>query len=191
MHTIHHTRAVIVKSEPSRDADKAYWLFTKELGLVIATATGVRKSHAKLKGQLVDYAFIDADLVQGREIWRLVSATLVNDPLLGNTTHPLARGYVRALATLERFLIGEGAHPELFAHIEDCAALLKEEGIGPKKFDTLAIWRILVHLGYIAVHNGDHALFEQPLADAVRALSDEGVKRLVAEVNNTIKETHL
>lgn len=184
MHTIHHTRAVILRSEPRGEYDKTFWLFTEDFGLVRAVATGVRKSSAKLRGQLVDYAFADVDLVKGREVWRLVSATLLFNPI-SSTTSPLARPYVRTLATLSRFLIDEGEHAGLFAHIEEVANVVTEDGVDPKAYDALAIWRTLVHLGYI---DGD---IGASFTDAVRVLDEASIKMLISSVNETIKETHL
>ncbi len=191
MHTIHHTRAVIIKSTPSKEADKMFWLFSRELGLVVAIATGIRKSGAKLKGQLVDYAFVDVDLVQGRDVWRLVSATEVHNPLEGNVTHPLARAYVRTLATLERFLIDEGVHEELFAHIVECGEYFNHATVEAKIYDTLAIWRTLVHLGYIAVQENELGFFNIPFAQAVELIDEETRKRFIGLVNETITQTHL
>lgn len=188
MHTIHHTRAVILKSQPSKEADKLFWLFTEDFGLVRAVATGIRKSGAKLVSQLVDYSIVDVDLVRGRDVWRLVSATAVHDPLHGRYDAPLARPYVRTLAALDRFLIDEGEHSELFGHITEIAHAVAHP-IDPKTFDTLAIWRTLVHLGYIP--RGEEALFLSPFVQASALLTPLDTKRLIISVNNTIKETHL
>jgi recombinational DNA repair protein (RecF pathway) len=193
MHTIHHTRAIIIKSQSSGEANKLFWFFTQELGLIVAVATGVRKGEAKLKGQLVDYTVVDVDLVQGRDVWRLISATLLINPLRDKIKHPLARPYVRTLATLERFLIDDGEQRELFDHIEECAMYLAEApaSVDPKSFDTLSIWRTLVHLGYIAVAQHEKDLFILPFDQAVRLLDPTTTTVLVAMVNTTIKETHL
>ena len=56
MHPIYHTKAVILRSQPVGEANKRYWLFTEELGLVVAVATGVRKHASKLAGQLAEDA---------------------------------------------------------------------------------------------------------------------------------------
>jgi recombinational DNA repair protein (RecF pathway) len=184
MHTIHHTPAVILRSEPRGEYDKTYWLFTKDFGLVRAVATGVRKQGAKLRGQLVDYAFVDVDLVKGKEVWRLVSATQLFNPIRSSTS-PLARPYVRTLGTLSRFLIDEGEHGVLFAHIQEVARAVYEETVELKVFDALAIWRTLVHLGYI-----DGAI-EASFVDAAKLLDEHEVKAMVISVNETIKETHL
>jgi len=191
MHTIHHTRAVIIKSQPSGEANKLFWLFTEELGLVVAVATGVRKHDSKLRSQLTEYTFITADLVKGKDVWRLVSATALFDPLGGHPQMPLARPYVRTLATLERFLVDEGVHTELFAHIEESARAVQTVTVEPAMFDALAIWRTLVHLGYIAIEDGEILLFTTPFVDAIRLLDTPTTKKFVALVNATIRETHL
>lgn len=191
MHAIHHTRAVILKSQPSKESDRLVWLFTEDFGLVVAVATGIRKPGAKLASQLIEYSFIDVDLVKGREVWRLVSATPLSAPLAGNTTHPLARPYIRMLATLERFLIDEGTHGELFVDIYDASKLIGGPYHEQKRFDTLIIWRILVALGYIAVESSMMELVHAPFADALEMLDESLTKQMISTVNSTIKETHL
>ncbi len=176
------------------ESNKMYWLFTKELGLVRAVATGVRKPAAKLRGQLVDYTFINVDLVKGRDLWRLISARGDFDPLEINTQ--LARPYVRTLATIERFLIDEGVHEELFEHILECGQYLNDlknhlEDIDPKVYDTLAIWRTLVHLGYIAIEEDELPYFNLPFHQSLNIIDEETRKKFNILVNKIIKETHL
>ncbi len=183
MHTIHHTKAVILKSEPRGEYDKTWWLFTEDFGLVRAVTTGIRKPTAKLKSQLVEYAFVDVDLVQGRDVWRLVSATALYNPIT-DTRSPCVRPYVRALGTLVRFLVDEGEHRALFAHILEIARAMGS-GLDPRAYDALAIWRILVHLGYI------DGTITAPFTDAARSLDDAAITALVHTVNETIKQTHL
>ncbi len=189
MHAIYHTSAVIIKSQPYREADKLYWVFTEDFGLVHAVATGVRKADAKLKGQLVDYAFVDVDLVKGRDVWRLVSATIVETPL-ATMPSALARPYVRLLSTIERFLVDEGAHPEVFGEVRT-AARAARDGVDPKAFDVLSIWRVLVALGYIAVAPDEAPLANYVFPEALSVLSEAMIKRLVRVVNHTITQTHL
>lgn len=55
MHPIHHTEAIIIRSEPANEANKRIWLLTREFGLLIVMVQGVRKSTAKLQSQLTDY----------------------------------------------------------------------------------------------------------------------------------------
>jgi DNA repair protein RecO (recombination protein O) len=191
MHAIHHTRAVILKSLPSKEGDKLFWLFTEDFGLVVAVATGIRKPGAKLASQLIEYSFVDVDLVKGREVWRLVSAVPIVSPVSGKTTHPLARAYVRMLATLERFLVDEGVHTELFAHIYECTQVVGGEYGDSKRFDTLAIWKTLELLGYIAVEDDAVAFTTMPFIEALELVDEKTINKMIVAVNTTIKETHL
>ncbi len=194
MHTVHHTKAVVIKSQPSGEANKLFWLFTRDHGLVVALATGVRLAGAKLKGQTRDYTVLDVDLVQGREVWRLVSAVHDIDPLKETLREPIARSYIRNLATLERFVTEENPHPELFAHILECAMVAEYKALDQKvvrAYDAIGIWRTLIHLGYIAVDDKDSGLFTDPILHVALQLSTEKLKQLVKVVTEAIKETHL
>jgi hypothetical protein len=191
MHTIHHTKAVILRSQSTRESDKMYWLFTEDFGLVVAVATGVRKAGSKLAGQLVDYSFVESDLVKGRDVWRLISATSICAPLAGQTQHPLARAYVRILGAVDRFVIDEGVHGDIFATLREAGDMVGGAYTDAKRFDTLVIWRILVSLGYIGVDLLDQQLYATPLLGALASLDDAQTKAMIERVNMTIKETHL
>jgi hypothetical protein len=191
MHTIHHTKAVILRSQSTRESDKMYWLFTEDFGLVVAVATGVRKAGSKLAGQLVDYSFVESDLVKGRDVWRLISATSICAPLAGQTQNPLARAYVRILGAVDRFVIDEGVHGDIFATLREAGDMVGGAYTDAKRFDTLVIWRILVSLGYIGVDLLDQQLYATPLLGALASLDDAQTKAMIERVNMTIKETHL
>lgn len=192
MHTIHHTKAVILKSTAVGEANKRITLFTEEFGLIVATTQGIRKHGSKLQNQLIDYSFISADLVKGKDVWRLVSATSLYNPLVGNTRHVLARPYVRVLSSIDRFLAGEGEqNPELFQHIESCALSIAESSYNPKSFDTFAIWKTLAHLGYISDDGENSELIKTPFSLALSSLTPAMTKKMIKEVNDAITHTHL
>src|SRR3989338_8446926 len=84
MYHIHHTEGIILGSKNFRESDKYYYIFTRHLGLVYASASGVRKMHSKLRFILQDFAYLKVDLVQGQNIFRVTSASKTN--LLGQIT---------------------------------------------------------------------------------------------------------
>ena len=192
MHTIHHTKAVILKSVSSGEANKRVWLFTEEFGLVVAIMQGVRKHGAKLQSQVIDYSIISADLVKGKDVWRLVSATVLYNPVLGKSRSPLARPYVRVLSAIERFLAGEGEqNHKLWNHIEACAFSIEGNSCDAKSFDALAIWKTLAHLGYISDTGENSSLIQTPFATALQSINISLTKKMIKEVNDAITETHL
>lgn len=78
-HTIYNTEAFIMSSHNSGEADRVYKLFTKDLGVITAKATGIRKIESRLNFFVQDFKYIDASLVKGKTIWRLVSARPIHE----------------------------------------------------------------------------------------------------------------
>lgn len=198
MHTIHHTDAFILKVVPSGEANARAWLFTRSLGLVVATVQGVRKSGSKLSMQLSEYSFATVDLVRGKDVWRLVSITHTSNPFLikaESSRYVLGRSFVRTLAAVERFCQGEEAHEELFDHLVSCFEVIQttpaEQPLDPKSFDALSLWKVLVLLGYGAVPDPYQEFFSFPLSTATRTLTPDTRTQLIREVNTIIKETQL
>lgn len=191
MHTIHHTEAVVIRSEPSGEANKRIWLLTREFGLLIVMVQGVRKPEAKLQSQLSDYSIISADILKGKNTWRLLSARTVATPVRGRERSPLARAYVRTLSLLERFLNGEGTHPELFDHVIASGAAVQEGQAEARIFDALSLWKVLVLLGYSAVEEGDEELFELPFDQAMVLVDDTRLKKIIRSATDAISYSHL
>lgn len=191
MHVIHHTRAFVLTIQPIREHDAMIGLFTEEFGLVVAIATGIRKAGAKLTSQVIEYSFIDVDLVRGKDIWRLISATCLEYPLQGITRHPYARSYVRILLTIKRFLVDEGAHVNLFLKLIEVLKCMQTRKEDAKRFETVVIWNILKILGYIADDSEFDIYATMSLSEALSRIEDSEVMSLITIVNKAIKETHL
>jgi DNA repair protein RecO (recombination protein O) len=75
MHHIHHTEAIILGSKNYGEAGRYYFLFTKDMGLVYASAIGVRKMSSKLRFILQDLSYIKVDLIEGKDFWKITSAS--------------------------------------------------------------------------------------------------------------------
>ncbi len=191
MHQIHHTEAFVIKSISSGEASKRIWLFTRDFGLIMAVVQGVRKPSAKLQGHISDYAYIKADLVKGREVWRLIGAEMISGDVLHDTRNLVVRSFVRSLMFVDRFLVDEGPHEEMFEHIVSCAEILLQKDIDHKSFDVLSLWRMLALLGYIAVEEHTHELMHKPLREAIDMLDIDTRSQLIAVANTAIKESHL
>ncbi len=191
MHTIHHTEAFVIRSEPSGEANKRLWLFTQEFGLLIVMVQGVRKPTAKLQGHISDYSVIAADLIKGKNSWRLVSAKVLEVPMRANARSALARAYVRTLSFLERFLTGEGAHSELFDHMRAMAAIIEQGGYDARAVDALSLWKMLVLLGYVAVSDDEQVLLMLPLGEAVAHVDETMIKKLIKQATDGITHSHL
>ena len=190
MHPIHHSEAFVLKSIESGEANKRVWLFTREYGLIVATVQGVRKGGAKLRSHIIDYTHIYADLVKGRDVWRLTSAQVAKNPFVGDYDKLRARSFIRALSLVERFCIEEGPEPKLFEHILAVMNTLSLPSNNPSFFDTIVLWKILVLLGYLELSTDLKELFSADLSSAAD-LSENVSKRLIKDVTDAINRTHL
>ena len=150
-YTIHTTPALVLSSQPYREADRLYSLLTRELGLIRGSAQGVRKEQSKLRGSLEPISLSTVSFVKGKEFWRITSS-IVNENISINLNKDkkLLVAISRALALLEKMIQGETPHPELFDALEKLIKEALENKIGDiKDFETKLVATILSNLGYL------------------------------------------
>ena len=150
MHAIQTTPGYIIGSRAYGDAGKILSIFTRDFGLVYATAQGIRLEKSKLRYYIQDYSFGVYSLVRGREYWRVTSANSTKELFYGlqlGTSELIAR----IAFLLKRLLHGEEAHPELFDCVFECAKFLGQENSNEvmQTLESLVVARILYALGYI------------------------------------------
>lgn len=192
MYHIHHTRGLILSSVPIGEANKFYRIFTKDAGLVGATAQAVREAKSKLRYTLQDFSWVDLDLVRGKDVWRITSAIEAES---GTRSVECRDLFARVCALVSRLLHGEGRHDDLFAELRALNDFLRSERLSEAQsasLETLAALRILTHLGYF-----DQKGYEDYVGgegEWSRALLDtfESVRAVATQdVNRALKETHL
>ncbi|MEI6022402.1 MAG: recombination protein O N-terminal domain-containing protein [bacterium] len=193
MHTIYHTEAFILKLTPSGEANARVWLFTRDMGLIVASVQGVRKAGAKLMSSLIEYGFVHVDLVKGREVWRLISVSMLQQ-IVADIQNPIyRRPFVRSISFVERLVVGEGMeHTDLFSHLGILGDfLLHAKDISPEIVDTLSLWKIATMLGYIAVEPEDEKFFDTLFAEAVYLVQESTMKMMIRKVHESLISAHL
>src|SRR3989344_651547 len=176
MHHIYHTEGIILGSKNYGEAGKYYNIFTRDLGMIYASASGVRKMPSKLRFILQDYAYVKIDLVRGKDFWRITSDSKTNLLEEIKTKKENLKIVANVSLLLVRLLAGEDANPELFADVLAGLFLLEKAPRNeiPHR-EAMLVLRILHHLGYM------------------RDLDYLPEHRLVIlrEINKVLKETHL
>jgi len=130
---------------------------TRNLGLVRATAIGVRKESSKLRGNLEPLSLSTISFVKGKDYWRLTSAEFIQNI-------PSIPMIARPLALIEKLVQGEAPNPELFDAVEK--SILSPE-LYDEMFETNLVSKILFHLGYLK--ESDMALGKKSLIKAINA----------------------
>lgn len=121
-----------------QEADRVYNILTRDLGLIRASAIGVRKESSKLRGALEPFSLSLVSLVRGKEYWRITSAQILK-PI--GVTPSLAKPF----SLLEKLVQGEEAHPELFDTIESAISSTDFN----ETFEINLVAQILHKLGYL------------------------------------------
>jgi recombinational DNA repair protein (RecF pathway) len=210
MHQIHTTPGFIIDSRPYGEAGKILSVFTRDFGLVQATAQGIRLEKSKLRYHSQMYSLATFSLVRGKEFWRLTSAApfrlrqlSLTRKLLGRPASPSGRKeslryelIARLALLLRRLLHGEEARPEAFDALAGCLEFVSEhDDLDDQQLATLeslTVARILHWSGYIGDDkelNGHMKTFEIT-ADLIEALKG---KRSVfnQHINKALKESQM
>ncbi|MEX2014070.1 MAG: recombination protein O N-terminal domain-containing protein [Parcubacteria group bacterium] len=143
---IYTTRGVVLSERPMREADRIYTILTRDLGLIRATATGVRKEVSKLRGNIEPFSLASISFVKGKEFWRLTSAQLLKNI-------SVSPGVARPLSLIEKLVQGEDPHQELFDAVEDAVLSVCQPAtltrFDDEMFEVRLVAKILFHLGYL------------------------------------------
>ena len=195
MHHIHHTEAFILGSRPKGEDSKLLILYTRELGLIYAHAQGVRKISSKLRFVVQDFSQVQVDLVRGKEIWRLTTASPIRSYRDLLKVRPAANILARTAALLMRLVPGEEASEEVYQTMIRTYALLEVHGQSAEDYralELLSVARILVALGYlsratpgVAHENGMDTDLPEEFADIAYQ------HRLIREINQALAATQL
>lgn len=194
MHHIYHTHGFVLRSRPTGEANKVLVLYTRELGLVRAVVQGIRLSKSKLRFALQDYSYAHIDLVRGREVWRVTSATTVGSFPLVRTNSESFELMVRVSTLIERLCDGEEAHEKIFDEYIQALTLLDVEMVDPSVREGLElhlVLRLMNTLGYI----GDSSSLATYLADDFNPDTTEHILKertsIVAHINRALRESQL
>ncbi len=193
MHTIFETDCFILRSVPSGEANKVFELFTKEFGLLRATAQGVRHLKSKLRYTLTDFALVRVSLVRGKEYWRITTALKIDDAMTAIPDRASREVLVRIAALLRRLLQGEESHPELFVLMLTVFEILKVASTEQRMaIEEVAVLRVLTLLGYV---QDDPMLRElaqgQEFSVAVLEQATLLRKQMVTEINRALRASSL
>ena len=192
---IYTTQALILSARPLREADRIYNILTRELGLIRATASGVRKDVSKLKGNIEPYSFALVSFVRGKEYWRLTNASLDRSLSYELKDRPeLLKSFAKNFSLLEKLVAGEDRHPEILDDIQaiaDFSLGLNEKDLDVVSIEVLLALRILFNLGYISNNDvSEEILLGTPTLNILN-LVKENKKDIVRAINEGIQSSQL
>ena len=194
-HHIYQTDGFILGSINSGEANRYLYIFTRDLGMIQATAQGVRLVESKLRYSLQNYSLSHLSLVRGKDVWRITSASKLFNLHENLKDKDSFEVFFKVFSLLRRLLAGEEKNEELFNILRAAFLFLKETplaGEALSNFEYILVLRILNSLGYL----GDHSAFEPFLAAEIwhlDLLEKMGPlsKKVVSAINDSLKESQL
>ena len=179
-------------SKDSGEAGKQYYIFTRDLGLIYATAQGVRKMSSKLRYVLQDFAYVKVDLVAGKNIFRVTTASKTND-LEHITKRPeTLKVFANVARLLKRLLAGVEPNQALFEDVLLGLQILEKAEVKDlENIEAIMVLRILNNLGYIGENDAVLGIIKSPLQEELLLEALKNRKTIVQEINKALKETHL
>lgn len=187
---IYTTPGFVLASYKTGEADKLLQIFTRDLGVVFAKATGIRKLESKLRGHIQDYNVGLFSMVHGKSGWKLTNGD-VYDSKNGNLSIRQKASLSRIASLLKRLYVGEEPNEKLFESVINFFShemFLKEEKLGV--FELVLGIHILGHLGYV----GDDSIVSNIFAmgdeiDTELILKEKN--KIISEINKALAGSHL
>ena len=193
MHHIYHTEGIILGSKGYGEAGKYYFVFTRDLGMIYASAQGVRKMSSKLRFILQDFAYLKIDLVQGKDFWRITSAQKTNQlEAIAQNTGAL-RIFYNVARLLKRLLAGVEPNEELFRDLIVGLSVLEKttEKEELENLEAVMVLRMLHNLGYIGGDKILENITKSPFEEDLIYEAGRQRREVLREINKALKETHL
>jgi len=193
MHHIYHTEGIILGSKNYGEAGKYYFIFTRDLGMIYASAQGVRKISSKLRFVLQEASYVKIDLVRGKDFWRITSASKTNK--LENLSRNLISFeiFTNISRLLKRLLTGEYPNPALFEDLLNGFHFLEKskEREEAQNIEVIIVLRILNNLGYIGVNEMLKNITKSPYEESLIFQAGRSRTKILSEINKALEETHL
>lgn len=146
------TEAIVCGSRANNTSDKSYLLFTREAGMLWATAKSVREERSKQRFALQDFSLIRVSLVRGKSGWRVGSAECERNyfTVIDNEAKPARVAVAGIVKLLRQFIHGEGAHTDVFDDTKAALGLAVTGTFDPSHISDIFSLRLLNRLGYIS-----------------------------------------
>lgn len=194
MHHIYHTHGFIIGSRSFGEANKVLTIYTRELGLIYAHVQGIRLHKSKLRFALQDLSYAKIDLVRGRDVWRVTSATHLNSFAFARTQKESLLLISRISKLIERLCRGEEKNEIIFDDFVDALCMLDSNVVTPLSREALElhlVLRITHVLGYIGDSDTVFEHVDRGFDEEKISFLMKEKKSIIAHINRALRESQL
>jgi DNA repair protein RecO (recombination protein O) len=195
MYRKYHTEGFILESLNFGEANKLFLIFTKDLGLLKATAKSVRESRSKLRYGLTNYSISSLSVIRSKKGWRITGATSFFNVYFTLRNSQQKVLFLKLFTLLKRLMPEEEPSPLLFDNILESYQYLLNNNLDEqqsKNLECLMVLKLLKSLGYLGSKGRWQSLIETPGLNpvALRAFTPFREKA-VRHINQSLKESQL
>jgi len=152
-HHIYHTDGLILQCAPLAEANLWLTILTRDLGLVQATAQGVRTMNSKLRFALHDLSVAKLSFVLGKGAWKVTSAIPQESIYFQLKAQKFKlQTLLQVFKALRRLVTGEEENKALFSLLEKYYQFLVAENLDQEEVklsEYVILLRVLHNLGYV------------------------------------------
>lgn len=195
--------AIILRKKEVGETDRLYTLYTETAGKVSVMAKGVRKSEAKLAGQLETLMQGLVIVVKGRGAGRIAGAVAENSFLAIRTDGDILQGVLASVNMFDRLVEWDEPDEILFhllftylISVDECMKQEKKEKI--ILLTTSFLFQVFAHLGYALemnkcvisgkkLHIGEKHFFSPSAGGVITAISSAPSGDVFPVSENVIK----
>lgn len=178
----------MVSTRNHGEADRLYLIYTRDFGMVLASAKSVRTLKSKLRLHIESGALLSITLLKSKNHWKLLEVVAEERLLQRTESYKI---FLRLLTVLKTLAFGEERNNSLFEVVTEVFKYLKNpENDKIVAAECLAMLKIMHSLGYgepdlpISIATGP---FNNPNLELV----ENNKNQLITGINKTLKQTGL
>lgn len=192
---VYTTPGIVLKSVPFGEAHKYFYILTRDIGLVIASAQSVRQEKSKLSSGLEDFGFSHFSFVKGKNSWKLTSALSIENfyRFLKKKDQKLV--VAKLFNLLCRLVTGEERNSELFKTVESFLFFLRlYHDLDRSSLQASEMWvvlKILYLLGFVSPRQEYKELLSQDFSIEVFPFSVSLRRVIIQDINTALRASEI
>lgn len=190
-YNIYTTDALVCGSFEQNTADKSFLLFTKEAGMLFATAKSVRAEASRQRYALQDFSQIRVSLIKGKRDWRIGSVETTKNDFMLATNRETRASVVAIYKLIRRLVRGEEVSLELYDFLLEAFNHIHQNSNNRSTADLFIKLRVLSILGYVDDLSLPAEVKKAVLADLSLDWSEKLSKKIEKIVTDALEISHL
>lgn len=185
------TEALVCGSYEQNVADKSFLLFTREAGMLYATARSVRNENSKQRYALQEFSRIRVSLIKGKQGWRIGSVEPLENNFSSAASREVRASVIRLYKLLRRFIRGEEVEIDLYDFVVEALISISDPSANLKLLDPYIHCQILGRLGYVDRGQLPEGILSVPIADIAKRVDENLQRKLEKLVAKATESSHL